>query len=500
MPHTFAIAAGSRSAAEAGAEILRAGGSAGDAAVAAALVACVAEPARAGLMGGGALMARSLTRAPRLLDGFVQTPRRGALARELALREASAAGEDGATVTLIGAGSVATPGLGAMLAEAHARLGRMPLAEVAAPAVEAARRGVALEPAQAAALKDAEAVFQATAEARALFCGGGDKAPAAGWRLVNPALADVIETFAAEGPRFLSEGEPAGALAALCESGGAVTVEDLRRWRPVWREPLERDRGAGAGGWRLMLNPAPALGGALAALALEGFGREPRPGEVARTLAALARLRAGGKAEGLDAALAVAVAQALAAGPAAMGRGSAICAVDPAGLGVALAMSNGTGCGAVLPECGIMPNNLLGALRGGEPARWAPDMRLPAALTPTLADRSDGGALLLAGAGAADAAALAQALVMALDRGARLEDALGAPRLRAVAEGRETRLIAEAEFGEEALARLRRDWPEAELAAAGASGFGALSGVGRDARGGVQAAADPRSGGWAVTG
>jgi gamma-glutamyltranspeptidase/glutathione hydrolase len=496
----FAIAAGSRSAAEAGAEILRAGGTAGDAAVAAALVACVAEPARAGLAGGGALMARGLSRAPRLLDGFVQTPRRAVPARDLALREVGVAGEDGPATALVGAGAVATPGLGAMLAEAHARLGRMPLAEVAAPAVEAARRGVALEPAQAAALKDAEAVFQSTAEARALFCGGGDTAPAAGWRLVNPALADVIETFAAEGPRFLSEGEPAAALAALCAAGGAVTREDLRRWRPVWREPLERARGGARGGWRLMLNPSPALGGALAALALEGFGDAPGPGEVARTLAALARLRAGAKPAGLDAALAAEAAEALAAGPACMGPGSAVCVVDGAGLGVALAMANGAGCGAVLPDCGIMPNNLLGALRGGEPARWAPDARLAAALAPTLADRSDGGALLLAGAGAADAAALAQALAVALDRGARLEDALGAPRLRAAAEGREIRLLAEAAFGEEALARLRRDWPEAALAAAGAPGFGAAVGVGRDARGGVQAAADPRAGGWAATG
>jgi gamma-glutamyltranspeptidase/glutathione hydrolase len=250
-----------------------------------------------------------------------------------------------------------------------------------------------------------------------------------------------------------------------------------------------------------MLNPSPALGGALAALALEGFGAEAAPETVARALAALARAMAGGAGEGLaDAALGAGLAADRDAGPAATGPGTAVCAVDAAGMGVALAMTNGAGCGAVLPGCGIMPNNLLGALVGGEPARWTPDLRLSVALAPTLADRSDGGALLLAGCATADAAALAQALAAALDRGARLEDALGAPRLRAVAEGREMRLLSEAEMGEAALARLRRDWPEAELAGAGAPGFGAVMGVGREARGGVQASADPRAGGWAVTG
>jgi hypothetical protein len=62
------------------------------------------------------------------------------------------------------------------------------------------------------------------------------------------------------------------------------------------------------------------------------------------------------------------------------------------------------------------------------------------------------------------------------------------------------RVAAEAEFGEAALARLRADWPDAELAEGPAPGFGAVLGVAREARGAVQAAADPRAGGWAITG
>ena len=72
VPH-FGVAAGDPLTAEAAAEVLRAGGTAVDAVIAGALVACVAEPVLAGLLGGGFLMLREADGRTKLLDFFVQT-------------------------------------------------------------------------------------------------------------------------------------------------------------------------------------------------------------------------------------------------------------------------------------------------------------------------------------------------------------------------------------------------------------------------------------------
>ncbi len=502
MSRGFAVAAGSPTAAEAGAEALRAGGTAVDAVIAAALAACAAEPVLAGLMGGGFLMLRPVDGPPRLLDGFVRTPRIAVHPRDMDLREAPADFGGATQAFHIGAGSVATPGLAGLLAEAHARFGRLPFADLARPAVEAARRGVPLAPFQARVLKIVEPIYQASPAARALFCGGADRAPEPGWVYRNPELADVIETFAAEGARFLTEGEPAAALAALCAAGGGVTAADLRANPPEWRAPLMRTRGAA----RVALNPPPAMGGALVALALDLLGPRPAPGAVAAALAAVARARAedaeAPAARLLDSGLLARLRAELAARPPATRGTTHVSAVDAAGLGAALTLSNGEGCGLVLPGCGIMPNNMLGeADLVPEPGRWVPGVRPASMMAPTLVEWPDGRAALLGSGGSCRIrSAILWTALRLIDEGARLEDAIAAPRLHAEPEGRDMRLDVEDSFGEAALAALRRDWPEAQVWAEASMFFGGVHAVARGPRGDVEAAGDPRRDGVAIAG
>ena len=148
MPH-FAIAAGHDLTAAACEDVLRAGGSAVDAAIAGALVACVAEPVLAGLLGGGFLMVRPAQGRAELLDCFVQTPRRKLPEAELDFRVIQADFGETTQEFHIGAGAIATPGLAPGLAEAHARFGRMPLRDPVAPAVRAAPEGVTVTEFQA---------------------------------------------------------------------------------------------------------------------------------------------------------------------------------------------------------------------------------------------------------------------------------------------------------------------------------------------------------------
>ncbi|MEM7525494.1 MAG: gamma-glutamyltransferase [Pseudomonadota bacterium] len=288
MTDPFAVAAGHDLTAETAADVLRAGGSAVDAAIAGALTACVAEPVLASLFGGGFLMVREASGRVRLLDFFVQTPRRRAPDADVDLRAIEANFGEATQVFHIGAGSIAAPGVARGLAEAHAHYGVIPFDDLAAPAIRAAKEGIALTPFQAGALEIVTAIYAAAPETRALF-GDGETLLKAGETFRNARLADVMEVFVAEGDRFMQEGEAAQSLLSL--DGGHLTPADLRDYRAIWREPLEEARATRSGPARIHLNPPPALGGALIAFALRLIEPGDRPVDIARAFEATSRAR-----------------------------------------------------------------------------------------------------------------------------------------------------------------------------------------------------------------
>jgi gamma-glutamyltranspeptidase/glutathione hydrolase len=370
----------------------------------------------------------------------------------------------------------------------------MPLRDLAAPAVRGARAGWPLERFQTHVIGVAIPVATASREARALWLGGGDKPPAPGTPLANPALADVIETFAAEGPRFVTEGEPAQALIALCTQGGHLTAEDLRRYRPEWRMPHETRRGAA----RIALNPAPATGGLLADLILSLLPDRADPPTLARVLglADRARTDAGGPAGLLDPARRAMLAAVLARPQAPRGT-THLSAVDAAGLGAALSLSNGEGCGLVLPGMGIMPNNMLGeADLVPEPGGFAADVRLSSMMSPAAVQWPDGRVAMLGSGGSTRIpGAVAQVIAGLADHGLHPETAVAAPRLH-VHDG----MLDHEPLREDVAAALRRVWPEARAWDAPSMYFGGVHVVAREAAGGAAAAADPRRDGVAIAG
>lgn len=503
----FAIAAGHQVTAGAVEEVLRAGGTAVDAAIAGALTACVAEPVLAGLLGGGFMMVRPAAGRPELLDFFVQTPGRKRPESELDFRAIDADFGQTTQSFHIGAGAMAVPGFASGLAEAHARFGRVPFRDLVAPAAQAAREGVRVTEFQALLGRIIAPILKATPAARALFCEDGEPIrPGSVFR--NPALADVLEVLGHEGPRLITEGEVAAALLALAEQGGHLVRRDLAAYRPEWRRPLETARG----GARIALNPPPALGGALIAFSLELIGREA--GAVARARAfeatTRARLEAGlrddpeGGARRLLSPELVARYRAEVMGRAAAPRGTThISVIDGAGMGVALSISNGEGSGDVLPGTGIMPNNMLGEadLVPGEWHSWAPDTRLSSMMTPLAVSWPDG-ALAVMGSGGSNRirTALAQVLVNVVDRGLALEDAIEAPRLH-VEAGEPPAVDFELPGlpGSEREALLAafsqaRGWAERSMF------FGGAHAALGDGRGNLRAAGDPRRDGVGLTG
>src|SRR5689334_18731338 len=143
-----AIAAGHPLTAEVGAAVLREGGNAVDACVAAAFASWVAESLLTGPGGGGfMLIHRARDRSTRLLDFFVTVPSGGA---DTASMQSVGVPFDSETTQmfLVGPASVAVPGTAAGLEHAHRRFGSLPWRELVAPAVEAARAGVEVTPTQ----------------------------------------------------------------------------------------------------------------------------------------------------------------------------------------------------------------------------------------------------------------------------------------------------------------------------------------------------------------
>ena len=505
MPSNYAIAAGHSVTLDAAAAVLDEGGTAVDAAIAAGMAAMVAEPVLAGLLGGGFLMVRPPDGGPRCLDFFVQTPRRKRPEGELDFRAIEAQFGTATQEFHIGAGAIATPGAAPGLSEAHARFGRMPMRELVQPALIAAREGINVTAYQAELGRIVAAILMATPQAEALFCKDGAPLPdGATW--ANPALADVLETYALEGPRFVTEGEVAQALLSLTEQGGHLSAEDLRRYQPRWREPLAVQRREAM----VHLNPAPALGGALI-----GFGLDLLPdGWDAATLAAVFAATSTARREsGLDddprAGVERLRSEALrkrylreVQGARASLRGTThISVIDRNGMGAALTLSNGEGCGLIAPGTGIMPNNMLGEddLVPGDWLSWDEDQRLSSMMAPSVVEWPDGRfAMIGSGGSNRIRTALVQVIARIIDHGARLDAAIEAPRLHV--EGLPATLDFEDLAGEQVRETLLAIYPEGRAWPDRSMFFGGVHAAMSCPRNGLSSAGDPRRAGVGFVG
>ena len=257
-----AVACGHQVTAEAAAEILREGGNAIDAAIAAHFAACVAEPVLASLGGGGFLLARrgGAGGEAMLFDFFAQTPAvRNPDGRVFPIQ--AHFGEASQTFH-IGAGAIATPGAVAGMHTIHNWGASLPMSRLVQPACRAARQGVIVNSFQGYIFDIVRPIYEASEAARRVY---GSDLTSTGDTLRQPELAATIEQIALEGPRVFYEGEIGRQLATLCEQGGGhLTREDLRGYQVHAREPLRfeyRNR-------RILTNAPPSAGGPLIQYAL----------------------------------------------------------------------------------------------------------------------------------------------------------------------------------------------------------------------------------------
>ena len=493
-----AIACGHEVTAGAAREVLEEGGNAFDAAIAAACAACVAEPVLSSLAGGGYLLAGRAGAPPVVYDFFVDTPLTCRPCADIDLYPIHA---DFGTVTQefhIGMGSVATPGMPAGLFAVHRDLCSLPMPRLVAPAARAAREGVAINPLQASIFRVVAPIYVATAAARAIYGHDRESLPGDGERFRQGELATALERFAVEGAELFYGGEFGQGLVEACATGGGqLTLDDLRRYRVFCRPPLRVDyRGA-----RISTNPPPSRGGMLIAFALALLA-EASPGSREQWLRALAgamQLTNQARAESdeplLDEELLARYRAELRSRPG-FNRGTThISVVDAEGNVAAVSLSNGEGCGHVLPGTGIMLNNMLGEedLNPGGFQAWAPGTRMASMMAPTLLERASGHAVLGTGGSNRIRSAILQVITNLVDFGMTPEEAIAAPRIHV--EGDLLSIeggFTPAEDAALAATGLQADlWPDRNLF------FGGVHVVaqGED---GLFAAGDPRRGGVGI--
>ena len=233
---TFAVAAANPLAAEAGYQMLQAGGSALDAAIAAQMVLALVEPQSSGI-GGGALLLYWDGHQVEAFDGRETAP--AAADSKLFLTPA------GTPMTFIdavvGGRSVGTPGVVSMLAMAHRQHGRLPWARLFEPAIALAEQGFRVSP-RLSTLLAGETHLKKDPLARQYFYDGAGQAWPAGHLLKNPELAAVLQRIAAEGSPALMAGEVAQDIVAKVRSHplnpGLLDVQDLAAYRAQRRTPI----------------------------------------------------------------------------------------------------------------------------------------------------------------------------------------------------------------------------------------------------------------------
>jgi gamma-glutamyltranspeptidase/glutathione hydrolase len=242
-----------RLASEAGAEVLRAGGNAVDAAVAMGYALAVVDPC-CGNIGGGGFMTLHLADGRDVFLNFRETAPQAATPGMFL----DAEGHPVPGASLIGWRAVAVPGTVLGLETALHRYGTMPRARVMAAAIRLARDGFVLTHSDTELLERRAGLLRRDAEAARVFLHPDGTALRPGERLVQSTLADTLAAIAEHGPDAFYRGRiPAAIETAARADGGIITAADFAAYTVTESPPLR----CTYRGWLFLSAPPPSSGG-----------------------------------------------------------------------------------------------------------------------------------------------------------------------------------------------------------------------------------------------
>lgn len=437
------VASGHKLVSQTAADILRDGGNAFDAMVAAGFASAVVEPALTSLGGGGLLIGHSEKIGQNLFfDFFVDTPGLGrGTVDDVGDFFPVTVQFSGSTQDFnVGCGSVAVPGTLKGLIHTQQRLGRMSMADVVAPARQLAL-GHTINEQQGLFLSLLHPIMTMKETGRLLYEPGGVYKKT-GDVLENPFCAEFFDRIVEDMGDSFYCGDIAEAIdREMVEAGGLLTAEDLASYQVIERSPLKiryRD-------YDLLTAPEPSVGGTLIGLsigllekagAFQGVWGEGR--QLCRTVSLMQeveKIRESGVTNSdalttfLDSELSAGSVEQLRI----FSRGTThISIADKDGNCASMTCSNGEGSGYFAPGTGVMLNNMMGEddLHPGGFHSSPPGLRVGSMMSPSLLMKGDDVKLVIGSGGSKRIrTAVSQVLNQVVDFNRDLKDAVDAPRL-----------------------------------------------------------------------
>ena len=452
------------------------------------------EPGVCSLAGAAYVTVWHPQQTPRTIDGGVAVP--GLDGRVASGGESIDLEYGGGITTVVGPASVAVPGAPAALDRALRDYGSVDWSVVLQPSIRAAREGFPLPTACHYYLTYSGSTIYARSDdgTRALFDDG--RLRDAGSTIRVPHLADTLSELAEDGVDAFYRGDIGRRIVDHIGEEGALSMDDLSQFEPIARDALMVDYH----GWRLALNPPPAIGGVVLAAMLRAEAMSERRGMNAEALAERVRIQQAAldyRRDELDLADDV-VASARAFLSLVDNRGllsghqssSTVhtSAVDTNGLACSITASSGYGSGDMPAGTGLWLNNCLGELELNRRGLRAgpPGSRLPSNMAPGVGRCGD--RVLSFGSPGANriTTALQQFLSRFVMDGLPLQAANDAPRFHVETDDDEPRLSIE-----EGLEVPDIDWPLRPYPLHSMY-FGGVGATSFDPVEGLQASADPR--------
>lgn len=466
------IVAAQPEAAEVGAEILRRGGNAVDAAIACAFSQGVVDPQMCGIGGFGTMQICMPSRGVHTVLEFLARAPLSATADMWADRFVGQT-RDGFVFLLsdhaneLGHLAAGTPGNVKGYCEALSRFGTMALKDVVAPAIRQARDGFMIRPymhyywaidQRATGQVNTEDKLRLSETGRAIYFHPDGSLKRPGDRLANPDLARTLERIAAGGPEIFYTGEIAREIAAdMAAAGGLLTMADLAAYQVRDKAPIWGDYR----GFRIAGNPPAAGGASLIELMqiLGGFDLSALPHNGSDHIRILAEAMKWmtidkdahmGDPDFVDVPLDMLLSPAYAADRAARIRAgerasvprselakdapdtTVTCVMDEEGNAVTITHTLGQPSGAITPGLGFMYNGTMSGFdpRPGRAASIAPGKARGSAMAPTIVFKDDKPVIAIgAPGGTFIVPAIAQALSNVIDFGMSMSDAVAAPRI-----------------------------------------------------------------------
>ena len=382
----YAISCGHQLTAQAAENVLRAGGNAFDAAIAAFACSWVVEPCMSGPGGGGFAVVKRGSQFF-ALDFFTQTPKHKKSADDIDFRAVNV--DFGGTTELFhfGLGSMAVPGAIDGAFALHKMGARLPMRELFNPAIVHAELGHALSPFQQYDMELLQDIIGSSDHGRELFF-AHDKLKNAGDEIRLPALADFLDYLGREGRKAFYEGEVANRIAEACRShGGHLTTEDLKNYSTSIRNPDQFVKD----GLTVISTGLPSVGSKILNAIIHRTNISTEYQIEATLMEAMTAVH-GMKSSWFEPGWNIKE-----------GGTSHINIIDGDGDAVSLSMSLGEGSGYFVEGTDIHMNNMLGeaALLPGGWHSWIPDARLKSMMTPVLALDAGRDTMIATGSGGA---------------------------------------------------------------------------------------------------